>query len=842
MSRQSRPLIMSSNSQTKRLAARIAQATYRFQFHEGFQIRDALALVPYLHELGVSHVYASPLFKARPHSTHGYDVCDFNQLNPELGTDAGLAELVGALRARGMGLVIDIVPNHMGIGGPENHWWWDVLTYGRESAFAKFFDIDWEPADARLRGKVLVPILGDRYHRLLEKREIWVEERDGKWLLRHGENLLPLNPRSLKALKGNLEELNSNPSNLHALIEQQCYRLTYFGRANWELNYRRFFHIVEMAALSIENQQVFAEVHGLVRNWLERGWLDGLRVDHPDGLRDPGQFLDRLNEIAPDAWIVVEKILDAGEFLPSSWSVAGDTGYNFINRAGGLFVDPAGEKPLTDFYAEFSGGTTDYGVMAREKKLWVLQNSLAAEVERLTGLLARICRRHWCYGDFSRWELAQALTEMAACFPVYRSYVRSGGAPVSEADLRHIATAASRGLGNRPDLPQELFELLTDLLLLRMPGQVEEDFVARFQQLTPPATAKGVEDCAFYCYNRFVALNEVGGNPGAFGVSVEEFHQECRRWQSRWPATMLASSTHDTKRGEDVRARLSLLSEIPDTWRQIVRHWSAMNARHRTNGQPDRNAEYLYYQTLVGAWPLSVERAVAYMEKAVREAGEHTSWTGKNTAYESALRDFIAASLADSKFREDLESFVAPMLKPGCVNSLAQTLLKLTAPGVPDIYQGNELWDFSLVDPDNRRPVDFPLRQQLMAKVNTLSAAEAWAQWESGLPKLWLLRNVLHLRRRRPELFSPDAAYEGLAATGGKSGHVVAFKRGGNLIAVVPRLIIGLGGDWEDTALELPRGNWQMELTGEKLPHKPALLRDLLRAFPVALLVLEENT
>jgi (1->4)-alpha-D-glucan 1-alpha-D-glucosylmutase len=832
---------MQNDVQTQRPAERVPQAAYRLQFHEGFRIRDALQLVPYLHELGVSHLYSSPLFKARPHSVHGYDTCDFSQVNPELGTESGLAELVEALHARGMGLVLDIVPNHMGVGGPENRWWWDVLTHGRESRFAKFFDIGWESPDPRMRNKVLVPVLRDRYHQVLKKRELQLEPLHGGWVLKYGDSSFPINPSSLKKVKGGLGELNSNPDALDTLIEQQCYRLTSFARASRELNYRHFFSISDLAALRMENEPVFDQVHALVRRWLERGWLDGLRVDHPDGLRDPEQFLRRLRKTAPKAWIVVEKILGAEEFLPISWPVAGDTGYHFLNRAGGLFIDPAGEKPLTDFYAEFTGRSTDYAGLARDKKRLALQTVLAGDVERLAGLLVGIAALHWRYRDFSREELAQAAAELAACFPVYRGYIRDGDGPISQADAQHVATAASQALANRPDLPPELFEFLTDLLLSRLPGELEADFVARFQQLTPPAMAKGVEDNAFYCFNRFVALNEVGGNPARFGISVEEFHRRCGLWQSHWPAAMLATSTHDTKRSEDVRARLSLLSEIPDTWRQIVLHWSALNARHRRDGQPDRNAEYLYYQTLVGAWPLSVERALAYMEKAAREAGEHTSWTNANAGYESALRDFVVGTLDDPQFREALEDFVVPMLQPGYVNSLAQTLLKLTVPGVPDIYQGNELWELSLVDPDNRRPVDFQRRQELMAKVTALSAAEAWQEWDSGMPKLWLLRRVLHLRRRRPELFSPAATYHALCATGGKSRHAVAFKRGENLIAVVPRLVIGLRGDWGDTTLELPPGNWRAEFTGENVAYGPVPLRDLLRAFPVALLVREEN-
>jgi (1->4)-alpha-D-glucan 1-alpha-D-glucosylmutase len=820
----------------------VPRATYRFQFHEGFPLSQALALVPYLHGLGISHLYASPLFKARPHSRHGYDTCDFNQLNPELGTEAELAQLVGALRARGMGLVLDIVPNHMGIGGPENHWWWDVLARGPESPYAKYFDIDWNSSDPRLRGKVLVPVLGDRYHRVLARHELQLETTPAGCLLHYGENPFPINAPSLQAVTSNPEELNANPEALDALLEKQFYRLTWYGRGDSELNYRRFFNITTLPGLCMEDEQVFTQSFSLARQWLERGWLDGLRVDHPDGLRDPEQFLNRLKNIAPKAWIVVEKILEPGEVLPSSWPVAGTTGYDFLNCADGLFIDPNGEKPLTDLYLACGGNPKGYSALAREKKVLVLQTLLGAEVGHLTELLVHIAAAHWRYRDFTRKELSAALIELIASFSVYRTYVHPEKKSVGDSDRFYLLKAAGQARQARPDLPSDLFDLLTDLMLLRQQGETESDFVARFQQLSAATMAKGVEDTAFYCYNRFAALNEVGGDPGRFGTSVEEFHQFCLRQQTDWPNTMLASSTHDTKRSEDARARLWLLSEIPGIWREAVGRWSALNKRHCRHQWPDSNAEYLYYQTLVGAWPLSAERALEYMKKATHEAKEHTNWTEKNEEYDSAVHDFVTATLADREFLADMEKFVAPLVKPGCVNSLAQLLLKLTAPGAPDIYQGTELWDFSLVDPDNRRPVDFLLRQKLLANTADLSAEKAWQEWNSGLPKLWLIRRVLALRSRHPDWFGRDAQYQPLAAQGPACAHAVIFKRGENLIALVPRLIIGLHYDWRDTVLEMPPGNWRNELTGDIVPQKKALLSDLLAKFPVALLIQGEHS
>ena len=442
----------------------------------------------------------------------------------------------------------------------------------------------------------------------------------------------------------------------------------------------------------MEDEQVFTDTHALVLRWLGEGVLDGVRIDHPDGLRDPEAYCQRLHRAAPQAWIVVEKILEPGERLRDSWPVAGTTGYDFLNRVGGLFVDPAGEQPLTELYAEFTGESVDYPALVRAKKHQALHELLGSDVNRLTALFVEVCERHRRHRDYTRYELHEVLREVIACFPVYRTYVQAEAGHVTDDDVRYVTEAVERAKSCRPELDAALFDFLQDLLLLRVRGDLEGELVMRFQQLTGPTMAKGLEDTLFYCFNRLVSLNEVGGDPGHFGVSPAAFHQACLEAQRRWPQGMLATSTHDTKRSEDVRVRIHLLSEIPARWAEAVRRWAARNERYRRGGWPDRNTEYLLYQTLVGAWPLEVERAVTYMEKAIREAKVHTSWTHTNADYEEAVRGFVTDVLADPEFTADLAAFVASLVHAGRVNALAQTLLKLTAPGVPDLYQGTEVW------------------------------------------------------------------------------------------------------------------------------------------------------
>ncbi|MCF8050573.1 MAG: malto-oligosyltrehalose synthase [Desulfobacterales bacterium] len=818
------------------------RATYRIQFHAGFGFDDTAGLADYLKALGVSHLYASPYLQAAPGSTHGYDVVDPGRINAELGGAEAHARLCTALRRCGLGQVLDVVPNHMAVTGSENRWWWDVLENGPASRYAPYFDIDWNPPEERIGKKLLLPVLGDHYGRVLEAGELRLAHRQGRFTIRYHDHRFPLRPESCSSLLDRAAadavaaEINADVDALDRLLCAQHYRLAYWRAAAEDLNYRRFFAINELAALRIEDEAVLAETHRLILQWLGNGLLDGIRIDHPDGLRDPEQYFHRLRDVAPDAWIVVEKILHPGEALPETWPVEGTTGYDFLNQVGGLFIDPAGEKPLTELYAAFTGEPADYPAQAREKKLQVLKELLGSDVNRLTESMMRICERHRRFRDYTRSEVREALREAAACFPVYRTYVRPQIGGVREEDRRIIGQAVADAASNRPDIAPDLFDFIEDLLLLEKKGDSETDFAMRFQQLTGPVAAKGIEDTMFYCFNRFSALNEVGGDPSRFGMPVSAFHKAMSEAHRRHPSAMLATSTHDTKRSEDVRTRLALLSEIPEKWAEAVRRWSESNERYRKKDLPDRNAEYLFYQTLVGAWPIDAERAAAFMQKAAREAKMHTGWERPVPDYENALKAFVEAVFSDPAFVSDLEAFVAPLIEPGRINALSQTLIKLTAPGVPDLYQGTELWDLSLVDPDNRRPVDFALRRTLLDELSPLSPEDILARMDEGLPKLWLIRQALHLRRRRPALFGPEGSYRPLAAKGPKADHVAAFVRGGGAVSVAPRLVVGLHGDWADTVLELPAGQWYNLLTGDELEGGPVRLSEMLTRFPVGLL------
>lgn len=879
----------------------IPLATYRVQLRPGFGFADLAEVLDYLAELGISHVYSSPILQAVAGSTHGYDVVDPTLVNAELGGEEAFTRACQELRRRGLGLVLDIVPNHVAIGGRANPWWWDVLENGPSSRYASFFDVGWDPGGPGVRNKVLLPVLGDRYARVLEANEIRLEREGGCFRIRYHEHIFPAAPGCLRTIlapavercgsaklafladafgdlppaastdPGNtarrhrdkeilrallarlcgenteaavavdavVAETNADPEALDRVLGQQNYRLAFWRVSSSELGYRRFFDITHLAGLRIEDDRVFAETHTLVLRWLLRGVLAGVRIDHIDGLLDPAQYLRRLRKAAPEAWIVVEKILGPEERLPQAWPVAGTTGYDFLNLVNSLLVDPDGEGPLTTFYAEFTGRPVDYAALVREKKHQVLREVLGGELNRLVAMLAQICERHRRSRDYTREDLDATLRELVACFPVYRSYVCPGPDGVGESDIRYVSESVESARRSRPELDPDLLEFVRELLLLRIDGNMERELALRFQQLTGPAMAKGVEDTAFYCFNRLVSLNEVGGDPGRFGRGVEEFHRACQEMQTRRPHGMLATSTHDTKRSEDVRARINLLPEIPEHWRAAVLRWSTINARHRIGDSPDRNAEYLLYQTLVGAWPIETDRVAAYMEKAAREAKMFTSWLRPNPDYEAALKRFVNGVLTDEEFTADLRRFVEPLEVSAAVNSLAQTLLKLTAPGVPDIYQGTELWDFSLVDPDNRRPVSYTLRQRLLGELKAATPEGIWDRVQEGLPKMYVIRQALALRRAHPEWFGEAGDYRPLVPTGRKSGHVVAFVRGENAIAVVPRFPLRLGGKWADTALALPSGRWRNEFTGD-----PAVgtmqIADLLRRFPVALLSREK--
>ncbi|HSL17031.1 MAG TPA: malto-oligosyltrehalose synthase [Methylomirabilota bacterium] len=878
------------------------RATYRLQLGPGFGFAEVAALAPYLAELGVSHIHLSPCLQAAEGSSHGYDVVDPTRVSDALGGPEGFAAMCDELDRHGLGRVLDVVPNHMATRGRENPWWWSVLENGPASPYARYFDVDWDPPEAWLRNKVLLPVLGDHYGRELEAGRIALEHDAGELVVRYGDQVFPVAPRSLAqildaaadrsssatlafyadahralpeatvterealerrdrdravlgrllralvaerpeveaALDATAAAVNADPDSLHDLLEAQNYRLAYWHAARRDLDYRRFFDIHDLVGLRVEDEDVFHDSHRLVLEWVRSGRVHGLRVDHPDGLRDPAGYLRRLREHCGDRLIVVEKILVGDERLPANWEVDGSTGYDFLNLATRLLVDGAGEAPLTRLWHDLSGDPKPWQEVVLESKELVLRDILDSEVNRLSALFVQVCERHRRHRDHSRHELREALIATAACFPVYRSYIADGEVPPSASDLRHIRRAVTAAGERRPDLEPALLELLARLLSRLVDGELECELAVRFQQLTGAAMAKGMEDTAMYRWAPLLALNEVGGEPDHFGVSPEEFHRSCAETARRWPRTMLATSTHDTKRSEDVRARLAVLAEVPDRWRETVGRLSALAERHRSRGRPDPGTEALIWQTLVGAWPIGAERLLAYLEKAVREAKVHTSWTRVDAAWEEAVRDFAVAVLADPGLTDEIAAFVESVAEPARANSLALKLLALTAPGVPDLYQGTELGDFSLVDPDNRRPVDFAARRRLLDRLDR-DGAEAAAGDDLDAAKLWLVRQVLAVRRRRPEAFGPGGGYEPVASDGPRRDHLVGFVRGGAVATLVTRLPVGLGGSWGDTTVSLPEGTWRDLLTDAETAGGEVRAAVLLDRFPVALLEREPS-
>jgi len=870
------------------------RATYRLQLHAGFDFDAAAALVPYLRDLGVSHVYCSPILAAAPGSTHGYDVVDHDRVAGALGGDAGWGRLVRAARAHGLGIVVDIVPNHMAICGRRSRWWWDVLENGPSSRWAGHFDVDWNPPEAKLRNTVLVPVLGDHYGRILDAGEIAIARDDGTFVARYFEHEWPLAPRSLDGLLGaaadaarsdelrivardctnlpdltpasprdeievrhgakeairrRLDELlarpeiaaavdaavaavNADREALHALLERQHYRLARWRAAGQELDYRRFFDIPSLVALRAEDPRVFTDTHGRILALVRADEIQALRIDHPDGLRDPEAYLARLRaEVGDRPCIVVEKILAPDERLRPTWPVAGTTGYEFANLVTRLFVNPDAEKALDDLYVRFTNDAEPWEDTAWRSRHDILAETLAADLERLTALAVRVAERHRRHRDHTRAELRAALRELLASLDVYRSYVRPDR--VAAEDVRIVEAAAAAARARRPDLAEPV-GFLVEVLLLRLDGRQERDLAARFQQVSAATMAKGVEDTAFYRWGRLLALNEVGGDPARFAVGVDAFHARVAEVGARWPASLLATSTHDTKRSEDVRLRIALLSEMPERWASAVWRWASMNERHRTNDLPDRALEYAFYQTVVGAHPLPLARALAWVEKAAREAKRHTSWIHQSAPYEEAVRAFVTGALGDPAFVEDVAAFAVPLVAAARTAALAQTLLKITVPGVPDFYQGTELHDLSLVDPDNRRPVDFDARRALLAWAADAGPEEALARADEGAAKAWLIRRALAVRAAHPDAFAGD--HVPVAATGARAAHVVAFVRGGTVAAVAPRLVLGLADGWGDTALTLPEGRWRDALSGSALEGGPVPLAMLLARFPVALL------
>jgi (1->4)-alpha-D-glucan 1-alpha-D-glucosylmutase len=873
------------------------RASYRLQLGPGLDLEAAARLADYLAELGVSHVYCSPILQAGPGSSHGYDVVDPTRVSRELGGESGYRALVQALRKHDLELLLDVVPNHMATHVPENRWWWDVLENGPASRMARFFDVDWRAAERKLSHRILLPILSGQYGQELGRGAFRLARDGGGFALHVADQTLPIAPRSADtllrhaaeradsalleflahahgalplsteadperlerrhrhkevlrallarlcdeepgvaaAIEAALVHWNGDPDAMHDLLERQNYRLAHWRTAARELSYRRFFDVSELVALRVEDPRVFAETHAFVLELVAEDEVQGLRVDHVDGLRDPRGYLEWLSSAAPEAWVVVEKILTGAETLSQDWPVAGTTGYDFLWRSTGVFVDPAGEAPLGALYADLTGDRRSWSEAVSAGKRRVLRELLVSDLGRLVDLAAQICERHRSFRDFTRGELERALLEIVVAWPVYRGYARAGESKLDPTSERWLGQALVAARASTSTLDAELFAFLEAILRREISGPLETELVLRLQQLCAAVMAKGAEDTAGYSHAPLAALCDVGCDPGAFSVSPHEFHAANAHAQAHWPKTLLATSTHDSKRSDDMRARLALLSEIPELWASTVERWFEHNRRHHQAAGPDRKLEYLIYQTLVGAWPLERERALAYMEKAAREAKEHTSWHAPSREYEIALRAFVTALYDDVEFGGELAAFAGSLVAPGRNNALAMLLLKLTSPGVPDLYQGSELWDLSLVDPDNRRPVDFELRRRLLAVARNASAEQALAESELGLAKLFLIERVLRERRARPERFDAQSPYGPLFACGAHADSVLAFARRG-LVCVVPRLTLRAGSDWSDTALELPPGLHRNVFTDERLLGGPCRIATLLARFPVALL------
>jgi (1->4)-alpha-D-glucan 1-alpha-D-glucosylmutase len=918
------------------------RATARLQFHRDFPLDRATGLVPYFAALGISHIYASPLLKSRPGSTHGYDIVDHSQIDPELGGEAALRRLSAALRARGMGLILDIVPNHMGVGGADNAWWLDVLEWGRTSPYADFFDIDWDPPDPALRGRLLAPFLGASYGEVLEAGDLVLhfDPQDGRFFVAaYGAHRFPITPRDYpsilnaagealadlargfsdgggrdalrraaasgrealraayagraSAFAAALAAFNDEPgrTRLHRLLERQHYRLAWWRAAADEINWRRFFDINGLAGVRVERGDVFDATHDYVLRLYAEGLIDGVRIDHIDGLADPRGYCRKLRRrlatARPDGEgvIWVEKILAPHEQLPSDWLTDGTTGYDFMNEAAALLHDPDGAAPLTTLWTTLTGRPATFEAEARPARRQILRETLSSELWATSAALHRIARRNIATRDWTLTSVRRALEELLVHFHSYRIYAGAGGA--SEADARDLAWALAGARQTMRAADRGLLDLLGTWLagddLRRVPpGAARQErlrAMVRFQQLSAPTAAKSVEDTAFYRYGRLLSRNEVGADPEQFALAPANFHAAMEARRRRFPRALLATATHDHKRGEDTRARLAVLSELPAEWESAVGRWTRLNAplRREVDGAPAPDAadELMLYQTLVAAWPLDLapddadgvaafrDRVGMWLEKSVREAKRHGEWAAPNEAYEGAYRDFLAACLDSSRsapVAQELADFAARIAPAGAVNGLAQTLLRLTAPGVPDLYQGTEFWDFSLVDPDNRRPVDWPAREAALSAA--ASPAALLASWPDGRIKQALIARTLGLRARLPALFA-DGSYQRLRIEGPAAAHAIGFARiheGRAVVVAVPRLVAGMLGApaeplvditiphsvWNGTTAVLPRllhgrrladaldpGERQVSLPGGagRLP-----LADLFATLPVALL------
>jgi (1->4)-alpha-D-glucan 1-alpha-D-glucosylmutase len=953
---------------------RIPTATYRLQFNSAFTFRDAIPVVDYLAALGISDAYASSYLRAVPGSTHGYDVADPTELNPEIGTEDEYWSWINALHARGMGHVLDLVPNHMGIARSANPWWTDVLENGPSSRYAQFFDITWQPLKDELANKVLIPTLGDFYGAVLDRKELQLAYREGTfvvcyfddwfpiapdtfgrilspvldaWVAAEGDRIDPIDADELRSIITAADHLPSRSSTdaesiatrtrekeilkrrlsalvdcypslrdriqatlawfngiegqprsfdaLDSLLGEQSYRLSHWRTASEEINYRRFFDVNQLAALRMEDPDVFSEVHRFVFELIGKGAANGLRVDHVDGLFAPGDYLRRLQARAATAlgltepqssplYVVVEKILGRDEPLPADWPVHGTTGYEFAATVNGLFVDRRNERAIDRIYTRFLGGRAGrvaYDDLAYACKKLVMHETMSGDINSLGYLLNRFSERNRRFRDFTLYSLISTIKEVIACFPVYRTYITDTG-PVTEHDKRYVARAVASARQRTTRLSDLVFDFVERILLHeRGTGSAEvneerQQFIGKFQQITSPVAAKGIEDTALYIHNRLLSLNEVGSDPTVFGIEPDGVHQWMLDRRKQWPAALSTTGTHDTKRGEDVRARINAISELPAEWQAAVSRWRLLNRRLKidVNGAsaPDANEEYFIYQVLVGHWPFDddtdnqfAERLKKYLVKALREAKVHTSWLTPDDTYEQAVVAFAEALLSPKRpFLENFKTFQRRVAEIGIVNSLAQLLIKCTAPGVPDFYQGSELWDLAFVDPDNRRPVDYDSRASLLRGVSESTPspglAEALiAERQNGRIKLFTIARALKARREFNDVFA-NGDYLPLRTSGTYAEHVFAFARkSASAVAVtcVPRLVASLPGScappptgrtcWADTVVMLPCELGSTPLTdaftgGEVRPSAGAApgfhldVADMFAHFPIALL------
>ena len=989
------------------LLPRIPVSTYRLQFNSQFRFTDAKKIILYLHNLGISDIYASPYFKVKEGSLHGYDIVDYNTLNLEIGTEDDYNELINELQKYEMGQILDIVPNHMNIVSKENVWWMDLLENGPSSIYAIFFDIDWNPVKKELKNKVLLPILGDQYGKVLESQELKLTFEEGAFFINYYGYKLPLRPRTYtyifkyliddlknilspdnpyftellsiisalnklpphtekdhqkiaeryrekEIIKTRLLDLYKQSPEIQAFIDEnvrifngakgkpksfdpldnllnkQAYRLSHWRVATEEINYRRFFDINDLAAVRMEDPFVFRETHKLIFKLIKEGKVTGLRVDHPDGLYNPSEYfqwlqrhcfvqirlglMEKLKEDTPlyaepsnieleilrqydeilslnpqskPFYIVGEKILTRGERMPEDWPIFSTTGYVFLNSLNGIFVETSNAKAFDDIYTKFVKSKVDFQEIVYKKKKLIMKVAMSSEINTLGHYLNRISEKNRHTRDFTLNSLTNAIIEVIAFFPVYRTYINSR--TVSEKDRHYIEVAVSKANRNNPAISTSIFNFLRDVLLLKFPENFSDtdkkewlDFVMRFQQITGPVMAKGLEDTAFYVYNRLISLNEVGGSPDRFGTPLETFHGQNIERIKFWPHALITTSTHDTKRSEDVRTRIDVLTEIPDEWRKHLIYWRRLNKKNKVviDGKfvPDLNEEYLLYQTLIGAWPIGQmnedeyeifkKRIKDYMLKASKEAKVNTSWINPNTIYEDALIVFIERIMnnpSDNKFLKDLLPFQKQISHYGMFCSLSQTLLKITSPGVPDFYQGTEIWNLSLVDPDNRRPVDYSIRTRMLEEIKkreteiTLRelARDLVADKDNGMIKLYLIYKALHYRRKNREIFE-RGEYLTIEVMGEKANNVCAFaRRIGNstVLVVAPRFFAGLmqqedlpfGKEvWKDSFIvvpfDTPGVRYQNIFTGETLTavsYKGATvlyLSEIIANFPVALM------